>query len=535
VRSEGVEEAMSCGKAKTASVALAIVACAGAAPTARAGGIFVPGYGVQAQPRAGAFVAKADDPSALYYNPAGFARQRGTTLQIGANLLDLRQTATREGTFEAAPEGDEPWTGRPFETMTESSSPKVGLGPFQLSPSLLVATDLGGRTPLVYGFGIISENASPDRSYGDAISDYTFEDPDAPPPGLRYDGVRKEGTAAFLSAAAAYSFGDLDIGARLSWGIATFAATTYVWAIRNYEEDIHRDAKFELDNTDWFIPAGQLGALYRVSPAIELGAQYTTQRSISASGNGIAILGNRVGLNGIQDYIAPITGGEARCADGGTLAQLKTCTEFALPQTATIGGRYVFRGEDGAERGDLELDLAWEDWSNASDIKIVVDGRSGVTGVRLEDVFIRHGFHDTFGARLGGGWAFPIDAHTLEVRGGVAYDTAAAPLGWTRTDFDGAAKLTLGSGVGFSFGSTRIDVGGGYVFQPRRVVESTCQPTNEAPGCDGSGGETAVLDRDQPDPLQPLNGPLNQVESPYNAGTYEQSYVLLSAGVTHSF
>ena len=83
-----------------------------AAPVAAsAGGLFVPGYGSQAQPRAGAFVAKADDASALYYNPAGLAWQKGTSLHLGMNFIDFDQTYQRAGVYETPEEeGPLPWT-----------------------------------------------------------------------------------------------------------------------------------------------------------------------------------------------------------------------------------------------------------------------------------------------------------------------------------------------------------------------------------------------------------------------------------------
>src|SRR5688572_18892853 len=91
---------------KLASVATLMFAVAVAvAGPAHAGGLIVPGYGSQGQPRAGAFVAKADDPSALYYNPAGFARQRGTSVQIGLNFIDFSQRFRRAGAYEPTEDG----------------------------------------------------------------------------------------------------------------------------------------------------------------------------------------------------------------------------------------------------------------------------------------------------------------------------------------------------------------------------------------------------------------------------------------------
>ena len=72
---------------KVKSVFVGLVSLA-VSSVANAGGIFVPGTAPQAQARAGAFVAKADDPSALFHNPAGFSKGTGTVIQIGANFLD---------------------------------------------------------------------------------------------------------------------------------------------------------------------------------------------------------------------------------------------------------------------------------------------------------------------------------------------------------------------------------------------------------------------------------------------------------------
>ena len=54
--------------------------------SAQAGGFELPDNGAQALGRGATFVAKADDTTAMYYNPAGLARQRGTRLYVGGNL-----------------------------------------------------------------------------------------------------------------------------------------------------------------------------------------------------------------------------------------------------------------------------------------------------------------------------------------------------------------------------------------------------------------------------------------------------------------
>jgi long-chain fatty acid transport protein len=509
----------------------AVVAVPGAAS---AGGLFVPGYGNQAQPRAGAFVAKADDGSALYYNPAGMAWQKGTSLTVGMNFIDFEQSFTRAGSYETPEQGGNlPWTGDPYEKVENNSTPAVGFGAFQGIPLIGVVTDLGGKTPLVFGIGMIADHGYPERKYQNT---YMPDDPDTPPPPQRYDVIEQDVSAAFPSIAAAYPITDkLAVGLRLSWGFGGSKGTQFLWAYRNYPEDARTDGRFEADLFDPFVPAAALGVHFRLSPNVELGANYNTVKHVNFKGDGQAVLGPNAGLDPANpDFIAPETD-FPQCEGGGDIAHLKTCVNLDLPQNATVGGRYIVRDAAGRERGDVEFDVQWEDWSSSSDIEIIVDGKSGLTGLRLNPVLNRHGFQDTYSFRLGGAWAFPIADKRLITRAGAAYDTAAAPLSWTRLDVDGIERTTLAAGLGLETGHWRFDLGGGVVLEPSRDVPS-CNPDLDNLGCPtATGSETPPEERDAPDVVQPLIDQNAQVENPYNGGHYEQGYILLSTGVTYTF
>ena len=60
--------------------------------------------------------------------------------------------------------------------------------------------------------------------------------------------------------------------------------------------------------------------------------------------------------------IAPKPDNEATCGRGGTQDALKACIGLALPRNAQIAGRYKFLDAAGLLRGDVELDLDWENW-----------------------------------------------------------------------------------------------------------------------------------------------------------------------------
>jgi long-chain fatty acid transport protein len=58
------------------------------------GGVYGSGYsvyeqGAEAMANAGAFTARADDPSAIFFNPAGLARLDGSRLNVGTNAIFL--------------------------------------------------------------------------------------------------------------------------------------------------------------------------------------------------------------------------------------------------------------------------------------------------------------------------------------------------------------------------------------------------------------------------------------------------------------
>ena len=66
---------------------LVSVALCGLQESARGGAIEVPMQSSKAAAQADAFTAQADDPSAIYYNPAGLTQLHGTQVAVGAFYL----------------------------------------------------------------------------------------------------------------------------------------------------------------------------------------------------------------------------------------------------------------------------------------------------------------------------------------------------------------------------------------------------------------------------------------------------------------
>lgn len=507
--------------------------------SAHAGGLFLPGSGPVSTGRAGASVASVDDPSAIGLNPAGLAKTRGTVVHVGAALISYHQTVGRFGVYEDSPDATLAWEGQPYPSVSDTSKPPIGIGPFQAVPVIAVSSDLGGKIKgLTVAAGVFAPNAYPVRAMG---ADYELEDPSTPPPPTRYDTVEQEAAVVLPSIAAAYRVTDkLDVGARFSAGFAHLKARTYVWGLANFEEWAGKDGEFSVDVKDSFVPTFALGATFRPTPAIELGAQFQSPVHVAAKGTGSARTGSGNEFNGMPVTVVP-NNETPLCEAGGTMDAFKACVNLSLPMMATVGGRYIVRDAGGGQVADVELDVQYEAWSGASDYDVIVDGIAAIDlgpppiGLALQPTKIRHNLKDVISVRLGGSWQRPVAGKLLTLRGGVAHDTAAAKDGWQRADFDGAARWTMTAGASIVVGKVRVDVGGGHVYEGTRVQGTGCNPTAIGQGCGPGGMPLPVADRVGPDPIQPTSDAGGQQESPFTHGAIKSGYNLLMLGVTTWF
>jgi long-subunit fatty acid transport protein len=553
------------------SLAGGLAALAWLPGVAAAGGLLLPGAGAVSTSRAGAAVASADDGEALALNPAGIAKAEGTTITLSTAMIDYAMQFQRRGTYDAVDGESYAYAGQPYALVKNDASAPFGFGSVQPVPVLAVISDLGGGVPgLHVALGIYAPSAYPFRDLctdlGGRCDKYVFNtNPNIAPPGTRYDVMKQEAVVLLPSIAVAYRIApELDVGLRLSWGIANLKSTTALWASSapNYQEDVKKDGLLVADATDSFVPGAALGATYRPTPNLEFGANFSPELDIHARGTATSQLGASAGLPGVPTTIDALPDADARCATGGTKDALKTCIDLALPTNAQIAGRYKFLDAAGRLRGDVELDLDWEHWGKTcsdaefatgdcvspTDYRVVVDAQATVgipgagAGLPFLDAALKHGFQDTYGIRAGGSYHLPIGAarpdgnrDEIILRGGLGYDTAAARTGWLRADIDGAARTTVALGAAYRMRQLEISVGGGAILEGSPSNPNVgggaapCNPTQADPTCSGSSAHQG------PDPINPLVTADGQALSPVAQGDYQSHYLLLMLGATAWF
>jgi long-subunit fatty acid transport protein len=229
--------------------------------------------------------------------------------------------------------------------------------------------------------------------------------------------------------------------------------------------------------------------------------------------------------------------------------------------TATVGGRYKIVDEKNELLADVELDVNWENWGKRCDFddasipgstctapgqyRIQIDAGLYTNGMYAQPInstgganVLNLGLQDTFGIRLGGSYHLPAGANKVVLRGGLAYDTAAAKTGWLRANFDGASRVTTALGGAYEVNGWQINAGFGYVFEgtnenPGANADgSDCNPTSSMLGCTPAHEPP---DRQGPDPTNPLLTPNTQGENPYNQGSITSHYLMFMMGFAKAF
>jgi long-chain fatty acid transport protein len=415
---------------------------------ARAGGFELPDNGTEALGRGGAFVAKADDPTAIQYNPAGFARQRGTRLLLDGHFVMSSYQFQRYGAFpDNGRNPATPWGGTPYPLAHDTS------GPF-FAPFLAASTDFGTLDWLTVAVGVFGPSGVGNRTFPVGV--------EGAPAASRYDVVQTHSLIVLPTAAVGVKVFDwLDLGAAVHFVYGNFSLTSTSFVdlgdgaagpCNNYEyQPCDSLSKLDLSGTSW---AGTFGAMLHPSRTVTLGASVRTPISIDASGKANVL------VSPLKQPIPP--------AGNATF-------HTDLPAVYRVGGRLAFLDPDGFESGDVELDGTYETWSQAQGLgpQIHID-HLGPTGTAFDDIGIQvaHHYNDTFSVRAGGAYNTKLSFGVLSVRVGAYYDRSATAdnPGYTRLDFDTLDKVAGTVGLGLRWNGLQFNLGYAEVFEPDRNV-----------------------------------------------------------------
>jgi long-chain fatty acid transport protein len=306
-------------------VIFGLAACTGSA-WASGFGVFT--QGASALGQANAVVARPVGPSSLYFNPALLNDVPGRQIEIGTTGVYADRTIRLDGGGSAEGKGGWDFPSYLYYTQQVSHTMTAGVGiffPFGLSTEW--DSNYEGRYLGTYG-DLFTMNINPAVSLrvNDKLSlaaGFNL---------LYLDATLKKK----INQTAAYTLVDLELQS-LTGGMISLPA------LPEPLDDIGQS--FEGDG--WGV-GYNLGALYKVTDRISIGATYRSHIDVTVDGNAT--------FSGVDPLLAnlfPHTGGKA---------------EIRLPQQATAGMAVQIMDSLSVEAG-----VRWEDWDSTKELRVNLD------------------------------------------------------------------------------------------------------------------------------------------------------------------
>ncbi len=441
-----------------------------AAPAAASNVTEFPDNGSEQMGRGGAWIARASDPLATFYNPAGLAGQpTRLTIQVNVPFMQTcfkRMQDPNDTTLDSLARDP---NGNPVAMPNVCND--VGTFPV---PSLGLTLRVMPRLGL--GLLLFAPSGAAGEAWPEFVKNNNGQLVPAPE---RY--LATYTNAVFFSPTVGLGWEPIDhlrFGASFTAGIANAQFSNGSLGVNGQNEDPRsNDIKASLSTATAFVPGFTLGALWSPSPMLDVAAWYKFSAPVDANAD-VKTYANYYNL-----AVAQTTNGNSTLSDCGTgsAAFAGTChsgmghVNLPVPMEAKLGvrlhkPRHGLGLEGAAEHRrdpmaqdiwDLELDFTWANDSAIKNLQIRFPaGSDGVTGLipvngtpgtipPIADV--PHNYNDVIGVRLGGDYnAIP---NRLAIRAGTFFESQAASTDakgnavYMGTDFAAGARIGLALGA----------------------------------------------------------------------------------------
>jgi long-chain fatty acid transport protein len=359
--------------------------------------------GAKASGMAGAFVATADDPSAIFYNPAGLAQQRELSVLAGATLINF----TNE------------FTGDPNSPVTSGTEGKYDRHTF-VPPNAYVSIPIGGN--LTFGVGIFAAWGLRTDWQDPWVGRFVSRDAD-----LKTTSVQP--TLAWQT-----SDGRLAVGGGVEYRRARVVlnqniAPPFPNPFTGRIPDIG-NARLASEYGDDL--GYNVGILYKLGERLRFGASYRSDMDIEVEGEA-DFTQISTGFPQLDALITPTFPQDDQIS-----------TTIPFPSVTAIG--VAFSPND---RWDIEFDITHMTWSRFEELAVEFENQPGRSFVREQN------WEDSSAYRLGINIAATED---FEVRLGGVYDDNPQPVEAVSPLLPDSDRIGATFGFGYEHGPFIIDV-----------------------------------------------------------------------------
>lgn len=395
-------------------------------------GFHIREQGAKAMGMANAFVAQADDPSAIFYNPAGLAFQSGTQVSLGVTVINVPET-TFKGTTNI---GKNDTFGLPGETIAVDTEARSDV----FFPPNFYATISEPDSPWAFGIGIGSlyplakrwDNNSPFR---DEVVEIAIKPINVNP-------------------TVAYRFDQ--------WNLSIGAGVDYTYAQVWLEKTTNIDGvavglgapgttsaqlgevELDADGDGW---GYNFGLLWKPIDKVSIGVAYRSEIELDFDGD--------------ADYLMTPYGQAVHAQPSATYG-VKAETEITLPETWSFAVAWM-----PTERLTLECDADYFGWSSYDSLDIYF----AETDV-LRDSLNEKDWNDVWAYRFGAQYAL---TESFDLRVGYTRDNSPVPDATMGPELPDSDRNNYTFGVGYHTERAVIDFAYMWVDFDDRKVDNEIQ------------------------------------------------------------
>lgn len=416
--------------ARHRAAALALAACVALPGVAGATGLESPSIGVMQMGRGGAWLARADDPLAAYFNPAAMAWQPHG-VHLGAHVMFRSHCFDRRG-VDGQPvspgQGLAPPPGEVCADIPPLPNPQLA-GVFRL------------HRQVALGLAVTAPHGSGSSEWPETISypEGNFGNTDHPSP-QRYLLLKNQAIALFPTLSVAYApLPNLSFGAGFVWGIASLEFANMNEAVSPVRgtpqpDDFVNDIRAQLSGFDGIVPGFVVSAMYSPSRRVDIAAWYRWSDAIRTRLDVMTQAGYYKRSGQVDDVASNDPANITSANDAGRF-------ELAIPMEARLGVRYRHPRAGARPQGwadprrwgrdsvrdsmasdvfDIEVDVTWAHNSQVDSLVLRFDPGipiAGTPGTLPENGDIPHEWRDVIGVRLGGDYNVIPDLFALRLGG----------------------------------------------------------------------------------------------------------------------
>ena len=399
-----------------------------AASTSFAAGFRLPEAGVKAMGMGFAFTAQADDPSAIYFNPAGLTQLEGKNLMLGATYVK-----ENGGKYAGTTPVDDFLTG--FTTQKSETQKTLH---FLIPNGYFTSTNK--ETGIAWGIGVFAPFGLGQQYVSNSASIF------------RNQTTKIDLQTVVINPTIAFEINEMlsvGFGIDYMYGTATLGKTPWSPLLLGANNGNVYELELEGDGDAW---GYNFGILLKPTPNLRIGANYRSPFELN-------IKGGDVDLSNINPGVAPLFGGSTFHTQGDATV--------SMPATFAIGVAYTW------DRLTVEADADWTFWSSYESLPITIKDEvpPGVPDANqiLRSTDARKDWRDVCALRLGAEYRA---TDKLALRAGFVYDPTPVPAETMGPELPDSTRLNYMLGLGYKFGSWTIDVAGMYIDKKDRTVNN---------------------------------------------------------------